>query len=121
MFNHSSTPKPADRTFRHFFPLKGRVHVVEVHRHEGLYTAKAFLGPEFYVKNNSNPKAMRYPVVAVSMGYGFASLHDAFRSLRKDMKLDAWARASQLAKASSVIEESELPRTRQRLSASGPS
>ena len=107
MFNHKLTERPADRVFRHFFPLKGRVHVVEVHRHEGLYTAKAFLGPEFYTKRETSREAVRYPVVAISMGCGFATLHDAIRSLRKDITLDAWARSCQLARAHRVVAESE--------------
>lgn len=105
MFNHKLTARPADRTFRHFFPLKGRIHVVEVHRKEGLYTAKAFLGPEYYTKEKHGREGMHYPVVAISMGFGFSSLRDAFRSLRKDMALDAWSRACLQARARTVIAE----------------
>ena len=102
MFSHASVKRPVDRTFRHFFPLDGRIHIVEVKREEGLYKAKAYLGPEFYPQDKGKGD-VHYPVVAFSIGHGFPTLHDAIRSLRKDLGFDAWSRACVKARVSKVL------------------
>lgn len=106
MFNHSSVARPADRTFRHFLPLEGRIHIVEVQREEGLYKAKAFLGADFYPDDHGKGE-VKYPVVALSIGIGFATLHDAMRSLRKDLGFDAWARACIKARVDKVLVDAD--------------
>lgn len=106
MLNHSCAQRPVDRTFRHFLPLEGRIHIVEVQRLEGLYKATAFLGPQFYPQDKGHDK-VKYPVVALSIGNGFSTLHDAIRSLRKDLGFEAWARASIKARVGKVLAEAE--------------
>lgn len=106
MFNHASVTRPVDRTFRHFLPLEGRIHIVEVQREEGLYKAKAYLGPEFYPQDKGKDK-VHYPVVAFSIGHGFSTLHDAIRSLRKDLGFEAWARACVKARVNKVLVDAE--------------
>lgn len=104
MFNHLQTERAEDRKFSHFLPLKGRIHLVEVYRKEGLYTAKAFLGAKFYPQDEEEKK-IKYPIVALSIGTGFSSLQEAIRSLRKDLEFEAWSRASMQARIGQVLDE----------------
>lgn len=94
-----------NRTFRKFLPLEGRIHVVEVNRIDGSYTAKAYLGKDFYPLSKGHNK-VDYPIVALSIGNGFSTLRDAVRSLRKDLVFDAWARASIKARVKSALAQS---------------
>lgn len=104
--NQLLTGKPARRVFRHFYPLGGRLHIVEVTRDHGLYSAKAFLEPVFFEDLDTHLKHAQFPVVAISLGLGYGTLHDAMRSLRKDMTYDVWARMGKRSAALEAVAQS---------------
>lgn len=89
-----------NRSFVHLVFLEQQVHCVEIERREGRYSARLVVGVDELLLKASRTRRHTHSVlqaqeeeplagtiVATSRGEGFESLHDAFRSLRKDISM----------------------------------